>query len=190
MLLPCFLALSALALSACGGGGGEETKVEEVIETAATTTDPADCNRLQTQAFIEQTTQEGGRAAVEKCEEEAEKEEGSESASVSNVAVSGSTATAEVALTGGGFSGQSLEVELVKDGEQWKVNEAVKFTQFDQAKLVETFKREFSKPSSELSPKLAGCFVEALEEADQAEIEGLLLSGSSKRLEEAFKGCS
>jgi hypothetical protein len=184
------LVVSAIALAACGSGGNsEESQIEEAIETSATSTDPADCTKLQTQQFMEQTTRQSGKAAVKQCEEEAEKEEGAESASVSNVAVSGSSATAEVALTGGGFGDQSLEVELVKDGGQWKLNEAVKFTKFDRAKLVEFFKEEFSKPSSELSSKLAGCFVEAFEEASQAEIEELLLATSTKALEEVAASC-
>ncbi len=191
LLLPCILILSALALAACGSSGNsDESKVEEVIETSATSTDPADCTKLQTQKFVEQTTQENGKAALKSCEEEAEKEEGSESAKVSNVEVEGSSATADVALTGGGFDGQTVEVALVKEGDQWKLNEVTKFVKLDQAKLVETFEREFSKPSSELSPKLAACFTEAFEEASQAEVEELLLSGSTEALEEVAVHCS
>jgi ABC-type oligopeptide transport system substrate-binding subunit len=74
LLLPCILILSALALTACGSSGGEDGEIEEVIETSATTTDPADCKKLNTQQFMEQTTQESGSAAVKACEEEAKEE--------------------------------------------------------------------------------------------------------------------
>jgi hypothetical protein len=190
LALACFLAFSALALVACGSSGsGDESQIEEAIETSATSTDPADCTKLQTQQFTEQTTQEKGKAAVTKCEEEAEAEEGAESASVSNVEVNGATATAEAALTGGGLGGQTVEVALVKDGEQWKLDEVVKFSNFDRAKLVEFFKEEFSKASSELPPKLAGCFIELFQEGSQAEIEELLLSSSSEGFEEVAEAC-
>jgi hypothetical protein len=189
LLLPCLLVLSALALAACGSSGGEESKVEETIETSVTSTDPADCGKLETQQFMEQTTRESGKAAVKKCEEEAEKEEGAESVEVSNVEVEGPTATADAALTGSSLDGQVVEVELVKEGDQWKLNEAVRFTQLDQRKLAETFKRELEK-SGEANAKFTGCFVEALEEADRVEIEGLVLRGSAKGIEEAVQNCS
>jgi ABC-type glycerol-3-phosphate transport system substrate-binding protein len=195
LLLPCLLILGGLMLAACGGGGGDETsKVEETIETAATTTDPAECSRTQTQKFMEQTSDESGQAALKGCEEEAENEEGAKSVNVFNVAVSGSSATAEAALSGGSLDGQTLEVALVKEGDRWKLNEVVKFTDFDQEKLVETFEREIKREIEEspgkASSKFAGCFIEAIKQADQAEIEGLILSGSSKGLEGAVKRCS
>jgi hypothetical protein len=189
LLLSCLLLLSALILAACGGGNDEATKVEEAIETAATTTNPAECTKTQTQKFMEQTSNESGKAAVKGCEEEAENEEGAKSAKVSNVEVSGSSATAEVGLSGGNLDGQTLEVALVEQGDQWKLNEVVKFTQFDQEKLVETFEREIEK-SGEANSKFTGCFVEALEEADRAEIEGLVLRGSAKGIEKAVENCS
>jgi hypothetical protein len=188
--LAFLLVFSALVLVACGSSGnGDESQIEEAIETSATSTDPADCTKLETQQFMEQTTQESGKAAVAKCEKEAEAEEGAESASVSNVEVNGSNATAEAALSGGGLSGQTVEVALVKDGDQWKLDEVVKFTKFDRAKLIEYFEEEFSKSSNELPPKLAGCFIEAFQEGSQAEIEELLLGSSAKGFEEIAEAC-
>jgi hypothetical protein len=188
--LTCLLVFSALALVACGSSGsGEDSQIEEAIETSATTTNPADCTKLNTQRFMEQTTQESGKAAVTKCKEEAEAEEGAESVSVSSVEVSGSSATAEAALTGGALSGQTLEVELVKGGEQWQLNEVVKFTKFDRAKLVEFVEEEFTPSANGLSPKLAGCFVEAFQEGSQTEIEELLWSGSGEGFEEVAEAC-
>ena len=186
--LTCLLVFSALALIACGSSG-EDSQIEEAIETSATTTNPADCTKLNTQQFMEQTTQESGKAAVAKCEEEAEAEEGAESVSVSNVEASDSSATAEAALTGGALNGQTLEVELVKSGEQWQLNEVVKFTEFDRAKLVEFVEEEFTPSANGLSPKLAGCFVEAFQEDSQAEIEELLWSGSGEGFEEIAEAC-
>lgn len=191
LLLPFLLILSALVLAACGGGGSsDESKIEEVIEASATANDPAACTKDQTQKFLEQTTQESGKGAVKSCEEEAKKEENAESVEISNVEVEGSAATADVALTGSTLNGQTVEVELVKQGDQWKVNEFVGFAKFNQAKLVESFEREFSKASNEISPKFAACFIKAIKEADKAEIEEILTGGNGKAFEEIVENCS
>jgi hypothetical protein len=165
-------------------------EVEDAIEASATTTDPADCEKLNTQEFMEQTTQEGGSAAVKQCEEEAKEGEGAKSVSVSNVEVDGSDATAEAALSGGNLDGQTLEVALVKDGDQWKLNEVVEFTEFNQAKLVEVLEKGLSEPSSEADPKFAACVIDAFKQGSQAEVEDLLFGGSSGTLEEVFEACA
>ncbi|HEY1853480.1 MAG TPA: hypothetical protein VGG40_02745, partial [Solirubrobacterales bacterium] len=76
LLVPCLLILSALALSACGGGGSsDEGKIEETIETAATTSEASACTELETQKFVEQNTRTQGPSAVKTCEAEAEEGE-------------------------------------------------------------------------------------------------------------------
>jgi hypothetical protein len=187
LLLPCILILSALALGACGGGSGDEGEIEEVIETSATSTDPADCLGLQTQAFMEQIAQESGVAAVKACEEEAENEEGAESASVSSLEIDGSSATAEVAFGGGSLDGQAVKVALVEDGDQWKMDEAVEFTEFDQDKLVEGFEAALLKDPSEVNLGFANCVIDVFRQGSQSEVEELLFGGG---LEEAFEACS
>jgi hypothetical protein len=188
LVLPCFL-IAVFALAACGGGGDDKAEVEEVIETSATTTDPADCKRLETQGFMEQISREGGEAAVESCENDAEDNEGVNGATVSAVKVDGSDATAEAALTGGGLDGQTVEVALVKDGDQWKMDKVVKFTDFDHATLVEGLEKELSS-GSEAETKFAGCFVEAFKQASEAEVEELIFGESPQALEAVFKACS
>jgi hypothetical protein len=138
---------------------------------------------------MEQIAQTEGAEAVKTCEKEAKEETGAKSASVSNVEVDGSKATAEVALTGGGLDGQAVEVALVKQGDQWKLNEITGFTKFDQAKVIETLEEGFAEPSSEVSKSLASCIVKSFEEAPQAEFEEALLSTSSKGFEEIAGDC-
>jgi hypothetical protein len=191
LLVPCLLIVSALALVACGSGSSDTSQIEEAIETSATTTDPGDCTTVQTQNFNEQATQESGKAALKACEKEAEEPHGqSKSAAVSKVEVEGSKATADAALSGGNFDGQTVEVALVKDGDQWKVDELTGFAKLDQAKVVEVFEREFAKPSSGVSKSLAACVSEGLGEASQSEFEELLLAGSSTPIEELAEACS
>jgi hypothetical protein len=189
LLLPCILILSALSFAACGSSG-DEGEIEEVIEASATTTNPADCKKLNTQQFLEQTTQESGNAAVESCEEEAKEEEGAKSVNVSAVEVDGSDATADAALSGGNLDGQALKLALVKDGDQWKLDKVVEFTKFNQAKLIEVLDEGLSEPGSEIDPKFASCVLEAFKQGSQAEVEELLFGKSPQALEEVFEACS
>lgn len=189
LLLPCLLIVAALALAACGSSDGEESKVEEVIETSATTTDPADCEKLQTQQFMEQISRESGRAAVKACENEARGDEGADAVTVSAIEVEGSSATAEAALEGGSLDGQTVEVALVEDGDQWRMDEVVKFTDFDQEHLVEGLETQLSE-SNETNSKLASCFVEAFKQASTSEVEELMFGKSAQALEELFETCA
>jgi hypothetical protein len=188
LVLPCLLIVSALVLVACGSSNGEESQIEEAIETSATSTDPADCTKVDTKQFVEQTTQTEGAEAIKLCEKEASEESGAKSADVSNIEVNGSKATADVALSGGGLGGQEVEVALVKEGEQWKLDELAGFVKFDQAKVVETLKEQFAK-SSEVSKSLATCITSAFEEAPQDKFEEALLSPSTEGFEELAGSC-
>jgi hypothetical protein len=188
LLLPCFL-IAVFGLAACGGGGDETGEVEEVIEASATTTDPADCKKLETQNFMEQISRESGEEAVKSCEGDAEDNEGVNGAKVSAVEVDGSDATAEAALTGGGLDGQTVEVALVKDGDQWMMDKVVKFTDFDHAHLVDGLERELSD-TDEAEAKFAGCFIDAFRQASEAEVEELIFGKSPQALEEVFEACS
>lgn len=94
-----------------------------------------------------------------------------------------------MALSGGGFDGQEVEVTLVKEDDQWKLDEIAGFAKFDEAKVIETLEEGFAKPSSEVSKSLASCIVESFEEAPQAEFEDALISGSTEGFEEIAGGC-
>jgi hypothetical protein len=191
LVLLCLVTFFALSLTACGSSGGsDESQIEEAVETSATSTDPADCTKLATQRFMEQTTQSEGSEAVESCEKDASKANGADAATVSSVEVEGSKATADATLSGGGFDGQTVEVALVKEGDQWKLDEIAGFAKFDKEKLIETFEEEFAKPSSELSEGLAACLIESFEAGSQEEFEELLLSGSAEGFEELAEACS
>jgi ABC-type glycerol-3-phosphate transport system substrate-binding protein len=190
LLLPVMLLVAALALAACGSSESDEDKIVSAIETSATSTDPADCTKFSTQSFMEQSTQESGAAAVKKCEKDAgEEENNAESVEVSNVEVEGSEASANAAITGGSFDGQTVAIGLVEEEGQWKLDEISEFVKYDSAKLAEAFEKEFEKPSSEVSESLASCVVEAFEEASQEEAEELILGGSSEPIEEVAEEC-
>lgn len=181
--------LTAFVLSACGSSSDETGEVEKVIVASATADNPVNCKKLNTLQFNEQLAGESGDAAVEECEKEAENKEGLDSVRVSKVEVDGSDATAVVALKGGGFDGQVIKVALVKSGDQWKMDEIVKFTKFDPKQLAQAFEEQVAKHPGELSNKLASCIADSFASASQKEAEELLLSGSSEAFEGIAEAC-
>lgn len=190
-LLPLALLALVFGLAACGGSESDEDKVVEVIETSVTSTDPADCKELATQAFLEQTELEQGSAAVESCEESAEDTENDpESVEVSEVEVDGSSATADVAFTGGSFDGQTLSVALVEEDGDWKMDEVTGFAEFDQETLANTFEEGLQSGEDALDPQLASCFAEVIRDLPKAEAEEIVIGGSPDPVVEILEGCS
>jgi hypothetical protein len=193
LLLPALLLSVPLALVACGGGDGEsdEEKIVEAIETSATSDDPGDCEALATQAFHEQTQLSQGVQALRDCEEEAREEENdTESVEVSKVRVDESSATADVAFSGGTFDGQTLSVALVEEDGDWKLNEVLGFAAFDQEQLVAAFEEALTNGEDAVAPGVASCIAEGLGALSQEETEDVFFGGSAERLIEFLEGCS
>lgn len=192
LLLPIALLAAALALSACGGGGsssssggGDESSIETAIEKDATSDKPSKCIEFETVKFNEQTTGMSGAKATEACEEEAD-EEPAESVDVSDVEVEGESATAQVAVTGSSLNSQTLELELVKEGGDWKLNQALAFTKFDAKALGETLEKGLEK-IGELEAGQIKCLGEGVAELSQSEAEELAFESNLAPLEEL--GC-
>jgi copper chaperone CopZ len=193
ILVPlALLAVAALTLTACGGGGnGDEDKIAEVIEKAATTSDPSNCTKLQTQRFNEQNTQQKGKEATKACEEEAKAgEEEAKGAKVSNVSVNGEKATAEVEFEGGSLGSQALEVALVEEGGNWKLDQVEGFANYDGKALGEAFEKQFEENPEGLTKKQASCIAGKVAEASQSQAEELFFSGSSEPIIELAQGCA
>lgn len=194
ILVPlALLALAALVLTACGGGGSsDEDKITETIETAATTSDPKNCTELETVRFAEQNTQEKGQAAIKACEEEAEKgEEQAKAANVSNISVNGNKATAEVEFEGGPLGSQSLEIALVEEDGNWKLDQVEGFANYDGKALGEAFEKQFEEEEpQELEPEQAKCIAEKVAGLSKAVAEEVFFGGSPEKLIELAQGCA
>jgi hypothetical protein len=186
------LVLAALVLAACGGGGsGDEDAIAETIETAVTTNDPGNCTELETQSFVEQNSQEKGAAAVKSCEKEARAgREKAEGANVSNVVVKDEKATAEVEFEGGSLGSQDIEVALVEEDGNWKLDQIEGFADYDGKALGEAFEKQLEEEPGELEPEQVKCIADAVAEASQAEAEELVFSGSSEGIIELAQGCA
>ena len=189
LVLPLLLLAAALALAACGGssGGGEEAKVEEAIEESAASTDPSKCTELQTPLFNETETQKKGAEATKACEEEA-KENKTESVTVSNVKVNGESATADVEVEGSGLNEQGVELELVEEGGNWKLNKFLGFSKFNAAALSEALEEELGKQEG-IEPKLAKCVAEGVSEMSQSDAESMVFEKNVKPVEEIAQSC-
>jgi ABC-type glycerol-3-phosphate transport system substrate-binding protein len=190
LLLLSALIVSALALVACGGSGSsDEDQIEEAIETSATASDPANCTKLETLAFSEQSSGESGKAAIEACEEEAKDPEGkAESVAVSEVEVDGSKATANAAITGGSLEGQMVSIDLVEEEGQWKLDQISGFVELDQGQLAKVFEEQLEK-GGEVEPGVTACIVAGIEEAPKAEAEEFVLDPANQALGELAESC-
>lgn len=189
-LLLSALIVSTLALVACGSSGSSaESEIEAAIETSATTADPANCTKLETLSFSEQSTGESGKAAIEACEEEAEDPEGkADSVAVSEVEVDGEKATADAAITGGSLEGQTVSIALVEEDDQWKLDQITGFAKLDQAQLARVFEEQLEK-GEEVTPEMTACIVSGIEEAAPEEAEEFVLDPTNQALGELAESC-
>jgi hypothetical protein len=194
-MLPIALIALAMALTACGGGssssggGGDETAIEEAIETSATSSDPSKCSEVQTETFNEAETGVSGKGAMEACEKEAEaNEDPAESVSVSKVEVNGESATAQVEVEGGTLNGQGVEIELAKEGGDWKLNEFLALTNFEGAEFAEAVEEKLGEEEG-VSASLAKCVAEGLAEMSKPDAEAMIFEKSTEGVEEIAQGC-
>jgi hypothetical protein len=190
LLLPLALLALALGLAACGGGESDEDKVVEVVETSATSTDPADCTALATQAFVEQTQLSEGEEAVESCEEDAKDAEGDpDSVEVTEVEVDGAKATADAEFVGGDFDGQVLSVALVEEDGDWKMDELTGFAELDQERLASSLEESLQSGEGALDPEVASCIGDTLRELSEPEVEEVVIGGSPEPIVEILEAC-
>jgi hypothetical protein len=190
LLLPCLLL--PFALIACGSSdsGGEAGSIEKTLEKSAASTDPGECTRFSTVAYLEQTTGLSGDAALTQCEKEVPRRQYT-GLEILGVEVDGSTASAEVANEGSPFDGQKVKLNLVRERGHWKVDKFVEFVDFDRDELLEGIKAGLSEAGSS-KPELAACLARKMEQLPQSELELLLLSAKrGERLStELRRACS
>jgi ABC-type glycerol-3-phosphate transport system substrate-binding protein len=190
LLLPALLLALSLGFAACGGGGeSDEDKVVSTIETAATSTDPAVCDETQTLAFMEQTSGSSGKDAEKECEEEAKSDEDQPDAvNVSRVEFDGNSATANAEFKGGSFDAQTLELALVEEDGDWKLDQLTGFAEFDSESLVSAF-AEGIEGEPGIDPETADCFIEGIEELSDSELERIVIDSNTEVFGDIAQAC-
>lgn len=190
ILLPVLAISAALLLVACGGGDeSDEDKIVDVIETSATSTDPADCSELLTIAFLEQVESSEGEEAIEECEETAEDASGNpDSVDVSKVVVNGSSASADTAFNGGNFDGQTINIGLVEEDGEWKLDQIEEFVVFDRTAFLSAIESSLEE-ADEIDAELGACMLEELDGYSDGELEEAVLEGLSEAFVEIAESC-
>jgi hypothetical protein len=190
LLIAC-LALP-VTLAACGGsddnGSSDEDDIASAIETAATSTDPEDCTRLETQTFVEQSELQTGDQAVQSCKDDAADDSGNpDSVDVSDISVDGDTATASAAFTGGGLDGTTASINLVKEGDQWKLDEITDLPVFNPDAVRSVFADQL-EASSDLDDTQKACVSDSVTGATDDQLKSLVL-GDQSVAQELFGSC-
>lgn len=181
---------SSLVIVACGGGGNSDSsQITDAIQTASTSTDPADCTKLQTQQFVEQTNYATGPAALQACQKNAaDTTDNPTSVDVSNVSVNGNNATANVTFHGSSLDGSTLTVALIKDGNQWKLDKITGVPTLN----LDAIKRQFAQQlqaQGSIPPQVASCIQNAFSQVTADQVKQVLLNGSQGGLVSLFSGC-
>lgn len=186
----------ALALAGCGDADEstsvEAPSVQETIVTAAQSDDPADCLRLSTLAFLEQSSKVEDEAAVAVCEEVAVDPgvEDPKEVIVSDVEIDGSAATATVRFVGGGYDGQTVRFGLVQRDGIWKLDELLGFIELDAESLIVEFGREgLRRATSPADVQLFACMIDLLQQMDTEEVEAFFVDSGPDQLQDMVRSC-
>jgi hypothetical protein len=193
----------ALALGGCGGNGGGGSdgnqsrgdngdqayhgngdQIAHVINESFTSSDPNKCTAFHTQQYLEQVQGLKGEAAVEFCQRTAAL--GNAKSVTSSSFFKGDTAIAKVAITGSELGGQTLVIRLVKDGDQWKLDQAIRFASFDR----EAWNSAASETLRELglSVRAVNCVMAQSKRFSDSEVQDAYL-GHPRPLQRIFVEC-
>ncbi len=190
LLLVALLALP-FALGACGGGSSnsaDEDQITSAITAAATSGDPSACTKYQTLRFTEQTNGgEKGQAAVKACEQDAQSSV-ADKVEVTDVSVNGDSATAKAAVTGSVFDGQTLNVTLVKDGGQWKLDQFKGFENFNRDAFIAAFPAELAKQPG-TTPQAVNCLKSQFQAASDQQLESVFVGNDPQAEQQLFGPC-
>src|SRR4051794_31169161 len=188
LIVPIVLVAAAFPLAGCGGGNSDEDQITDAITTSATTNDDSNCTDLETQRFLEQIEFTTGPDALKQCKQSGP-ESNADSVDVSNVAVNGDTATAEAAITGAAFDGQTLEISLVKEGDQWKLDNIDSFKNFDQQTFADAFAKAATEGDDPASQDQANCIAGKVAAAPANTLQQAILSGNEQAFAALFGTC-
>ena len=182
------VAVVAVVAAGCGGGKSDEDQVSDVIDQTVTTTTKENCTDLSTKRFVEQVTFETGAEALKDCADP-KSNDPADSAEVTNVKVDGDSATADVAITGSTFDGQTVKVSLVKEDDQWKMDHIDDFVKFDQQRFADSLVKNFTEGSSGITKDQAKCVASGFANASEDAAKTVILSGQAAAFVPVLRKC-
>lgn len=192
-LLPIVLMSLILGLAACGGGGegGEdEAQIEENILTSLTSTDPTKCTKLETLDFVEQNADASGSKAIAACREAAaDTSKDAKEVDVSEIAVDGKDATANVGFEGGGLDQQVVSIALVEEGGTWKLDQITGFVELDDNALAKTMEGLLEESAAGVPEPVVECFSDEFRGISKERAKELLLGKSTEGLSKIVQSC-
>ena len=166
---------------------GDEREIERTIEAVATDADPGYCDTLLTQRYLVQTTGARPPFADEVCESDAEDASRVRSVDTGEIAIDGARATAAVEYRGGSFDGSRLVMQLIEDGDTWKLNRIVAFRRFDRRRFDRAYRRSFLEFGSPVAG--ADCALARARRLSDAEIERAALRDLPRVFTPIFVAC-
>jgi hypothetical protein len=181
-----------VALAGCASSRQSRTWIKSTVDAFLTGTDPASCRVLITVHFAEQITALRGSDAVGTCERQARRatEGDADAVRVGKVTIRGRVAHAVVAIQGGDYNGQLVDLLLVEQHGLWKLYSFDRLIKLDRRKLARAFASEYRKRHEPTATGVGRCFLEILHEAPKAKIEGYLFSGPRDLIRGAYEGCA
>ena len=183
----------AVVVAASGGGGGNkaEDQVAGVIETSFTTTDPAECRKLYTQRFLERQFGGTGQDAVKACADDTRfTGDDPNSVDVTDVRVSGDSATSKTAVNGGIFDGQTLVFSSRREDDQWKIDRLTDIKDFDLERFANAFATTSPNFRNPLTPKQADCAKKGLVAESPASVKAGILANNPEQVLPFHKDCN
>ncbi len=170
----------AVALAACGGGSDREDAIIAAIQSAVSSDNPADCTRLLSRRFIEQTTFETGGKAVVACKADARDTSNDPgSVDVAGVQIDGRRASASVAMHGGAFDGQTLRLALTRDRSDWKIDEITGIPSFDLDRFAVALQASLASGDNPLTDEQAHCVASQVAQSSPGKVKAVLLGGDA-----------
>jgi hypothetical protein len=181
------LLLVCAGLSGCLGYGDKDV-VADVIEQTYTKRDVADCEDRETRRFLEQTTFIEGAGAVLMCRTIELKSSPAQSVVVTNVRVTGSTASAQVVLHGGDADGQSQTVRLIKDPNGWKLDRLTAL-HINRRAFDASYRRMLLDSPVPLNAATRDCLERSTERLSTREIERAIVTGNPSAFMTTSSSC-
>lgn len=186
--------LALAAVTGCGGASGpsDEDQIKQVLTTAFTTSDPAQCQQL-TQKGLQQIAPSVAQAddPAKACRDALDPSSNADSIQISAMSVNGDHATAKVTPQGGSSGGAVVTVALAnQDG--WKIDGFADIKIVDRDAFLATMDEgtKASFGSDALTPRDARCISDQIRRnATNAELERAVTTGEKGFVYDAVNLC-